>query len=80
MPKKEQTHSEDDFNLAFCPKCVANIENVDSIDYYNPFFKCNICASSNIDNRLILFEKEIKKEFKNNKELFLFLALKLSEK
>lgn len=82
IPKREKEEFKDDFNLPYCLKCVKNVENKDSINYYDPFFKCNICGTPK-DQTLVLLEEcsslNQKKEFKDNKELFEFLALKLYE-
>ena len=79
MPKTEFTYIKDDFNLPYCSKCIATIDNKESVDYYNPFYNCDICNANNEDQILSFFENGLIKEFANNKELFEFLALKLFE-
>jgi len=83
IPNKDKLQIKEDFNLPYCPICVKNVENKESSDYYNPFFKCNICGSSSNEKTLILQEKASNEnsliDFLNNKEVFEFLALKLFE-
>ena len=78
MPKKQVIQRENNFNLPYCSKCLSIVQNEESSNYYNAFFKCDNCASSSNKESLNLFENNLKKEFKSNKELFEYLALQLS--
>lgn len=42
--------------LAFCPKCIKEIDNQNSLNFANPFYSCSSCNSSK--EQLILNKKE----------------------
>ncbi len=79
MPKKDYKFKSDYFNLPYCSNCLANIENKESTNFYNPFFKCDICGATCDVRTLKLYKKYDEIEFKSYKELFELLALKIQE-
>lgn len=79
IPKKSYSQELDYSNLSYCSNCLAKIENKESSDFYNPFFKCDICGTTSEVNNLRLYEKYEEIKYKNFKELFELLALKIDE-
>lgn len=42
---------EKEFNLAFCPSCLEEVQNPDSQNYYNPFVVCDMCNDNINENQ-----------------------------
>ncbi len=80
MPKK--TLFEDrqkEFELSFCPKCLREVEDESSLNYYNPFTTCDLCVPSTKQNQLIYSQDNQEIHYENYKELFVRVAQKISE-
>lgn len=58
---------------AYCPKCLEEVQDKNSSDYYNPFKSCEVCgfAVEKSPLNLKVYEKEI---VGDNKEIFTKLA------
>lgn len=47
MPEKSNFQDKEEaYFLPFCPKCLENIENKNSVDFNNPLTTCDLCAPS----------------------------------
>jgi len=79
IPNKDYEIILDEFKLPHCSNCLNNIEDKESINYYNPFFDCDICGTTCDVNELKILEDNNILEYRNYKELFGLLALKISE-
>ena len=61
-------------NLSFCPKCLQEVENEKSPNYYNPFTTCTMCANTNNIKEFIITQKNRKEKIKEYKKVFENLA------
>ena len=79
MPKKDYSLNQDYSNLSYCSNCLSNVENKESNNFYNPFFKCDICGTTSDVTSLRFYKEYDEIKYKNYKELFELLALKINE-
>ncbi|WP_072681915.1 hypothetical protein [Arcobacter sp. LA11] len=79
IPKKDYTLTLNELKLPHCSNCLVNIENEESTDFYNPFFDCDICGTTCDVSNLKFLKNGEEIKYKNYKELFAMLALKISE-
>ncbi len=79
IPNKDYDVILNEFKLPHCSNCLANIEDEESTNFYNPFFDCDICGTTCDVNNLEILQDNKKIEYRNYKELFGLLAFKISE-
>lgn len=79
IPNKDYNLITDEFKLPPCSNCLANIENEESTNLYNPFFDCDICGTTCDVTNLNILENNKEIKYRNYKELFGLLAFKISE-
>lgn len=79
IPKINYNYSKDSLKKSYCQNCLTLVENNDLKHFYNPFIKCSICGTTcDVDN-LDVFENKVQINYKNYKELFELLALKITQ-
>lgn len=76
MPQNSTNYIGNEFKLQlpFCLNCLANVENIESQNYYNPFSKCEVCGTT-CDVENVNYDNQ---EYTQYKELFENLALDIS--
>lgn len=79
IPNKDYDKKIDKYNLSYCSNCLANIEDQESRNFYNPFFDCDICGTTCDVGSLELYENNKKISYTNYKQLFETIALKILE-
>ena len=78
IPNIDYQLTPDNFKTSYCLNCLSVIENKELKEFYNPFINCNICGTTCSVDTLEITENNQKLEYKNYKELFELLALKIS--
>lgn len=63
-----------DLKLPYCLNCLADIENIESNSYYNPFSTCSVCGTT-CDVEEIKYDN---KTYEDNKKLFEELSSDIS--
>ncbi len=80
MPQKTQFEDrQKEFEHSFCPKCLKEVENESSSNYYNPFTTCDLCVPAINNNQLIYTQNNQELHYKDYKELFSTLAQSLND-
>lgn len=74
LPKEDSTSICDDKMISFCPTCLKEVEDENSLDFYNAFKSCEVCKS--FENATFIFENE---EIKSHKKLFEKLSQLINE-
>lgn len=46
-----------EFNLPFCPQCLQEVDNENSVNYNNPFVSCECCTPIKNDKQYVLTKK-----------------------
>ncbi|WP_321468102.1 hypothetical protein [Halarcobacter sp.] len=79
IPLINYQYTLDSCQKSYCSNCLAEIENKEMTNYYNPFINCQLCGTTSNVKSLDIFENKEKIEFDSFKNSFEFLASKIAQ-
>lgn len=79
IPLTNYQHTLDSCQKSYCSNCLAEIENKESTNYYNPFINCQVCGTTSSANSMHIFQNGQELHFDELKTGFEFLATQIEK-